>query len=149
MPPYPGEVYVDDATVIDGELLYRMVTAANTKFEGGVAVRAGTNAFQDQRAELLLELGVPAVAVSVYLESEMAARGVVVADLVERWGPRYGVVSITAGEARSKGQGIIRWPQEGHPEHGMIFTLQGPSKTRGQSKGLAALTRVVIAPPES
>lgn len=48
MPPNPGEVYRDDATIADGELLYRMVTAANTKFEDGIAVRAGTNAFQDQ-----------------------------------------------------------------------------------------------------
>ena len=147
MPPNPGEVYRDDASIADGELLYRMVTAANTKFENGIAVRAGTNAFQDQRPELLLDLGVPAVAVSVYLESEMTAKGIVVADLLDRWGPRYGVASISAGQVRSIGQGVIRWPQPGHPEHGMVFALSGASKTRGQSKRLAALTKVEIAPP--
>ena len=147
--PDPGTVYQDDLTVPDSERLYRMISAGNTKWEDDVATRAQTNAFQDRREADLPELGVPAVAVSIYLESDMHANGTTPEDLVARWGPKYGVAAITAGEARAQGQGIIRYPQPGEPEHGMIFTKEGPKKSKGQSKNLAASSVIIIAPPHS
>lgn len=145
MAPDPGTVYVDDLTIQDNERVFRMITASNTKWsEDLLPERAGTNAFQDRRVE---ELGVPAVAVSVYLESEMDRHGTSAADLAERWGPGYGVASITAGEARSYGQGVVRWPRPDHPEHGMVFVLVGAKKSNGQSSRLAKASKIVIPPP--
>ena len=147
MPPDPGTVYQDDSSISDEELVFRMITASNTKWsdEGG-AERAATNAFQDRRAEDLAELGVPAVAVSVYIESEMRRRGTSAADLVARWGPAYGVASITAGEVRNNGQGVVRWPRPDHPEHGMVFAIAGPKKSNSQSSKLAKGSKIVISP---
>lgn len=102
MPPDPSSVYGDDPTIGNNELLYRMVTKKNTKLVNGSAVRGGTNAFQDYPPDRLSEAGAPAVAVSVYLESELRANGLSVADLAERWGQGYGVVSIRASEVRDK-----------------------------------------------
>ena len=144
----PGSVYEDDESIPDDEVLYRMILFSNTKWtESGVAERAGTNAFQDRPEADLEELGVPAVAVSVHLESVMRQRGITANDLVQRWGEKYGVASILAGEARTLGQGIVRSPTPDAPEHGMIFAKVGPKKTGGQSKQLAKRSKVVIAPP--
>ena len=143
----PGSVYEDDESIPDDEVVYRMILVSNTKWtETGAAERAGTNAFQDRPEADLEDLGVQAVAVSVHLDSEMRARGVTAEDLVERWGEKYGVASILAGEARSLGQGIVRWPTLNDPEHGMIFVKTGPKKTGGQSKQLAKRSKIVIAP---
>ena len=146
MPPDPSSVYEDDQTVTDDELLYRMVTKKNTKFEDGIAVRGGSNAFQDSRSDKLKELMVPAVAVSVYLGSQLRSNGLSATDLAVRWGQGYGVVSIRAGDARSEGQGIVRWPTDDEPEHAMIFCLSGGKKTGGQSKRLARVSRMVVSP---
>ncbi len=123
-----------------------MVTVHSTKFEDGEAVRGGTNAFQDYPPDKLDEVGAPAVAVSVYLASELEASGLSVQDLWERWGQGYGIVSITAGDARAAEQGVVRWPTEDHPEHAMIFCLSGQKKTAGQSKRLARMSVVCISP---
>ena len=77
----------------------------------------------------------------------MVAVGVTPSDLVARWGNRYGVASITAGQARTEAQGVVRWPQPKEPEHGMVFALSGAKKSDGQSKRLAKASKVVIAPP--
>ena len=147
MAPDPFEAYQDDVSIPDSELLYRMITSGNTKFEAGAAVRPQSNAFQDRRAEELPSLGVPAVAVSVYLESEMTKVSTTPADLVQRWGDAYGVASISAGEVRQAEQGVVRWPQPNHPEHGMVFALVGSKKTNGKSSKLAKAAKIVIPPP--
>lgn len=146
MPPDPSSVYDDDPTIGDDELLYRMVTRANTNYENDVAVRGATNAFQDISPDRLDQVGTPAVAVSVFLESELSASGLSSVDLVERWGKEYGVVSVTACDARQQDQGIVRWPTDDQPAHAMIFCLYGSKKTGGQSKRLAKASTVVIAP---
>lgn len=123
-----------------------MITPRSTKYEGGVAVRGATNAFQDTPAERLDVVAAPAVAVSVYLASEMQKNGSSAHDLVNTWGQEYGVVSITARDARNEDQGIVRWPTDKTPEHAMIFSLNGPKKTSGQSKRLARASKIVIPP---
>lgn len=147
MAPEPGDVYQDDPSILDNDLLYRMIKAGNTKWVDGVADRAGTNAFQDRPESDLEQLQVPAVAVSIYIGSELAKSGRTPADLVGQWGPDYGVAAISAGTARGQGQGILRWPLEDGPEHGMVFVLQGPRKTGSQSKSLAKQSEIVIPPP--
>ena len=146
MPPDPSSVYADDPTIGDDEILYRMVSIGNTKYENGTAVRGATNAFQDYPPDRLHETGSPAVAVSVYLDSELRAEGLSVVDLVERWGRGYGVVSIRASDARAEGQGIMRRPTNADPEHAVIFCLSGPKKSGGQSKRLAKASKVIIPP---
>lgn len=147
MAPHPGNVYEDDPSIPDEELLYRIVTTATTLWSGTKAVRGTTNAFQDRPEAALDDLGVPATGVSVFLSSQMETTGRAVADLLTGWGPDYGVVSLLAGAARAEGQGITRWPTERSPEHGMIFVLGGAKKSKGQSKRMAAASVVVIAPP--
>ena len=146
MPPDPSSVYDDDPTIGDHELLYRMVTRQNTKDVDGIAVRGGTNAFQDLPPDRLDRVGAPAVAVSVYLESELRSYGLSADYLVQSWGEQYGVVSIRARDVRNENQGILRWPIPDHLGHAMIFTCSGPKKTGGQSKRLAKASVVVIAP---
>ena len=143
----PGEIYEDDLSVPDDEFLYRLIRGSNTKFEGGTATGPQSNAFQDAPSTRLVELGAPAVAVSIYLQSEMSRTGMTPGGLVARWDHSYGVASLTAGDARAAGQGIVRWPKPSEPEHGMIFCRSGPRKTQGQSKQLARSSILVIAPP--
>ena len=146
MPPDPSSVYDDDPTIGDDELLYRMVKRGNTKFYEGVAVRGGTNAFQDIPPDRLEQVRAPAVAVSVFLGSELRSHGWSADDLVQSWGEPYGVVSIRARDARNENQGIVRLQRPGPPGHAMIFTCSGPKKTDGQSKRLARASVIVIAP---
>ena len=143
----PGGIYEDDLSIPDEELLYRLIRAPNTRFESGIATGPQSNAFQDAPALRIAELGVPAVAVSIYLESEMTKTGMTPRGLVDRWDSTYGVASLTAGEARAAGQGIVRWPKPLEPEHGMIFCNAGPHKTQSQSRRLARSSILVIAPP--
>jgi hypothetical protein len=128
-----------------------MITKQTTKWseDGSAAIRAATNAFQDYPAAKLGIVGVPAVAVSIYLESEMHKRSQRPSDLVERWGLRYGVAAMTAGDVRRLEQGIVRWPKPDHPEHGMIFCLSGPKKSNNQSRNLARQSTILIPPPSS
>lgn len=148
MAPDPFDVYEDDLSIRDEERLYRLILASNTKFdETGTAERAATNAFQDYPEDRLADVGAPAVAVSVYLESAMIAQGTSPEDLVSRWGVQYGVAVVTAADARSEQQGVTRWPRDGQPEHGMIFSKVGRKKSNGQSKRLAKLSSIVIPPP--
>ena len=146
MPPDPSSVYDDDPTIGDDELLYRMVTRQNTGYVDGIAVRGGTNAFQDIPPDRLERVGAPAVAVSVYLESELRSYGLSADYLVQSWGEQYGVVSIRARDVRNENQGIVRWPKPDQPGHAMIFSCSGPKKTGGQSKRLAKASVVVVAP---
>ena len=146
MPPDPSSVYDDDPTIGDDELLYRMVTRQSTGYVDGIAVRGGTNAFQDIPPDKLERVGAPAVAVSVYLESELRSYGLSADYLVQSWGEQYGVVSIRARDVRNENQGILRWPKPDDPSHAMIFTCSGPKKTSGQSKRLAKASVVVVAP---
>lgn len=149
MAPQPSEEYSDDLTIEDGERLYRLITPGQTKYdEDDVAVRPQTNAFQDYPIERLDAAGVPATAVSVFLESAMAEYETSIEDILARRDPsfRYGVAVITAGEARSERQGVVRYPTTSDPEHGMIFCLEGDRKSGGQSKRLARAARVLIAP---
>ena len=111
-----------------------------------VLSREGDHIALEGEIEDLPALGVPAVAVSVHVSSDMERLGVTVSDLLKRWGPKYGVASITAGDARMHGQGVVRWPTPDHPDHGMIFTKEGPKKTGGQSKKLAATSSIVVPP---
>lgn len=147
MAPDPSSVYEDDPTVPDDELLYRLILPSNTSYDGaGQAVRAATNAFQDYPEDRLEDAGVPAVAVSVFLDSVMKVNGTTVEHLLARREGRYGIASVTAGQARKQGQGIVRWPTEQDPEHGMIFSLTGPKKSNGQSKRLAKASDIVVPP---
>jgi hypothetical protein len=142
--PEPGSVYSDDTSIPNDELLYRVISTANVEWADTTPVRVQTNGFQDKPESELPALGVPAVAVSVYLHSELIKSGRTPTDL--RWGPEYGVATVTAAQVRTEGQGVVRSPKEGEPEHAMVFTLQGAKKSKGQSKRIAAVAIIVIAP---
>lgn len=142
----PGAVYEDDSSIPDSERLFRMVTDGSVQWDDDT-VRATTAAFRDPSERRLSDQGYPAVAVSVFLESEMNEHGMTPADLRAQWGGDYGVASITAGQARQEGQGVIRAPRPENPAHGMIFAKTGSKKTKGQSRALARHSTIAIAPP--
>ncbi len=144
MAPEPGTVYTDDASIPDDEVLYRVISTAMTEWSGATPLRVRTNAFQDKPESELPGLDVPAAAVSVFLGSEMLNSGRTTAQLP--WSPDYGVASVTAGQVRSEGQGVVRWPNGSGPEHAMVFTLEGAKKSKGQSKRIAAAAVVVDSP---
>lgn len=131
----------------DDDLLYRLIIATNTKWNGDHAARAGSNAFDDVPEDRLAELGAPAVAVSVYIDSVMRQHGATLDDLLDRWGPKYGIAALRVSDARECHQGIVRDPRPEAPEHGMIFALEGPRKTRQQSRALAKASWIAKPPP--
>ncbi len=148
MAPDPSSVYEDDQTIEDDEVLYRLILPSNTKYDGtGKAVRAATNAFQDYPEDRLEDVGVPAVAVSVFLSSVMSLNETSIDEILARRDGSYGLASITAGEARAEDQGIVRCPTTQDPEHGMIFCLAGARKSGGESKRLAKASTIVRPPP--
>lgn len=108
--------------------------------------RIGKNAFQDYPADRLHEVGAPAVAVSVFRASCLAARDLGWEDLRSRWGEHYGVAMITAGAARECGQGIVKWPNDQDISHAMIFVTVGSAKTRSHQKQLSDAA-VLLHPP--
>ena len=145
----PGEVFEDDPTILDSDVLYRMVRYGTVLWEGEVAVRARTNAFQDQPRQRAQQMGYPAVALSVYLGSILQRDGIDPASLMEdsRWRGGYGVASITAGQARLEGQGVVRDPLPDSAAHCLVFARSGRKKTNGQSKALARHSVIVVPPP--
>lgn len=148
MPVDPSKAYSDDRTIPPDELLYRMVTTGMVKFrDDGTVDRLQTNAFQDYPESRLADVGAPAVAMSVMLQSEMVRRGTTVDDLLARWGTGHGIAVVTAGDVRAHGQGIVRWPTERDPEHGMVFALLGSRKTDGQSKKISRCAELIVPPP--
>ncbi|MBA2280897.1 MAG: hypothetical protein H0W25_06630 [Acidimicrobiia bacterium] len=144
MAPEPGSVYSDDASISGDEVLYRVISTGHVVWDGTTPVRVQTNAFQDQNESKLPDLGVPAVAVSVFLHSEVAKSGRTPSEL--RWSTDHGIAMVTAADVRAQGQGIVKSPKDGSPEHAMVFTLQGAKKSKGQSKRIAETAQILIAP---
>ena len=144
----PSFAFVDDPTILDSEVLYRMVNAQTVRWQDGAAIRVQTNAFRDQSPQRAVSMGYRAVAVSVFLGSVMSENGIEPAHLIQdpRWQGGYGVASITAEQVRNEGQGIVRDPKPGSPAHGLVFTKSGPKKTMGQSKALARNSLLIIPP---
>ena len=144
----PGDIFEDDPTILDSDILYRMVRYETVLWDGEDAVRARTNAFQDQPPQRAQQMGYPAVALSVYLGSTLQSVGVDPASLMEdsRWQGGYGVASITAGQARLEGQGVVRDPLPDSAAHCLVFARSGRKKTNGQSKALARHSVIVVPP---
>lgn len=142
----PGSVYEDDLSIPDSERMFRMVNDRSVHWDNNTA-RATTAAFRDPPERRLSDQGYPAVAVSVFLESEMNRHEIAPDDLRAQWGDGYGVATITAGQARQEGQGVVRAPRPESPAHAMIFAKAGSKKTKGQSRALARHSTMVIAPP--
>lgn len=144
----PGEVFEDDPTILDSDVLYRMVRYDTVHWDGADAVRARTNAFQDQPPQRAQQMGYPAVALSAHLGSILQRERIDPASLVEdsRWRGGYGVASITVGQARLEGQGVARDPLPDSPAHCLVFARSGRKKTQGQSKALARHSVIVVPP---
>ena len=145
----PGSVYKDDLTIPDEEKLYRIVKHDAIIWKNDTAVRVKSAAFSDQSKAKTIALGYPAVAMSVFLESEMKTLGLEPADLLRspQWSGPYGVVHITAGRVRNAEQGIERRPLSNSPAHAIIFATQGPERKLGQRQQLAQNSQIDVLPP--
>ena len=146
----PGSAYEDDLTIPNEEKLYRIVKNNAIIWKNDRAVRVKSPAFSDQSKARTIELGYPAVAMSVFLESEMKKLGLGPADLLRdpQWSGPYGVVHITAGQARNEEQGVERRPLDNSPAHAVVFATQGNERTLRQRQQLAKESQIDILPPQ-
>lgn len=143
-PPEPSSVYADDPAIADDAVLLRVVHPKWVEWEP--EPRLKSEAFQDYPGARLVEVGVPAVAMSVALLDDVLSHGQPAEAALKRFGSDYGIASLTAGQVRACEQGILRWPTDQEPWHAMVFSLQGPKRSRRHRKLLAERAELIRLP---
>ena len=126
------EALRDDASIGDGEVVIRRVSERSYAFDENLGrFRPSSQTFLQNGPDGL---------VSVYLASETTPAQ------VSREGPEPYLASITAGELRELGLGIVRDPSSGGPGHCEITGR----KTRGTLNRIARQAQWVpgYAPPD-
>lgn len=126
------EPYLNDETIPDDEDLYRRIAKDwLVKDEATGRLRLSSAAFRDNRKEI-----------SVHLSSLITA-----SDSLSRGGDGIiGLVSITAGQARSLDQGVVRDPLPDDEAHALICGRQ--SKTTRRHLAATAVWVCPIDGPE-
>jgi hypothetical protein len=130
----PGPVR-DDPAIDDAEILYRRVTPEQVKWERGVPLRAGKNAFMDSS---------DGSDCSLAIEGRLKEHGLSSISVLSGYEDRCGLVSFTAGDARACGYGVLYTPKQGEPAHG---SLTGDKTDAQPRKRLAEKSKVVVPPP--
>jgi len=150
--PYQSP-FIDEVDVIlDDEWLLRRIYPGFLDWErcdadGRPRVKGG--AFQDYGEEQAENLGYEAPAMSVAIRCLVDAV-TNPSQLLAAFGPAYGLVAITAGEARVLNQGVMWRPVEGEPWHAVVFDKAVRRRKPAAQSGLAlaATQRWVIVPPD-
>lgn len=128
----PTVEYENDASISDGEILYRRVRSDLWHWQEG---RPASGAFDDSGD------GSP---MSVALHSLLEAAGMEPQDLLRDLPPQFGLVRFTVGFARSLGLAVTSMPPvAGQPAHGWV----SGKKTRSRQKRLATNCEIEIQPP--
>ena len=128
-----GPAYVDDPTVEDDSPLWRRIAPKQVIYDDNLGCyRPTSDAFQDHRN------GTP---MSVILGQDVLddGRG---AESVLAGLEGFSIASITAGLARSKGQGIQRAPLPEEPAHAEVFG----KKTKSVQKAFCRASEWVVRP---
>jgi hypothetical protein len=133
----------DDESIVDDSILYRRLPPDQLlDREDGPGKRAATNAFNDRR---------DSEGVSIYLRDVMHDLGLEVKDVVNGYGPGWGVAAVTAGHVRLQGMGIVRdadppdtGPHPCNPAHAFIKGLQPAKAGKRQSKALAQAATIYV-----
>lgn len=105
--------YEDDRNIPDEDVVLRRVPGLWIRRDpvtGAPTVSSG--AFQNRK-----ESG----AMSVGLLSEIRQRGRDPLVMLEGMGPEYGLVSLTVGQLRVQGQGVVRAPTDPEPWHALVL----------------------------
>lgn len=147
--PDGGVGFVDQEDIPDDELLYRRIPPPWidwNSLDASGRPRIRRAAFQDYPAEKAREMGMPGPCMSVGLASILNAHDRQPTQLLEGWGANYGIASLRAGDARQLEQGVMRWPTEDEPWHGVVFTKIGSKKTGGTQNALAQAASWVEVP---
>ena len=142
--PPPSSVYQDDSSIPDDAVLIRAIHPRWVEWEP--ALRLKSEAFQDYPPQRL-PAGVPAVAMSVALLSEIEQRDHTMGIALARFSQDYGLATITAKQARDNEQGVTRWPTDEEPWHGMVFCLNGARRSNRHKRVLARCA-VLVVPPQ-
>ncbi len=125
--------YIDDPTIQKDAVLWRRIHPSwCVRDENKGTLRVSSAAFDDS------EDGTP---LSVLLASLVAASGKQDLDVIADF-PGYSIAGITAGIARSCGQGVARTPEPDEPAHASVFGR----KTKSVKRTLAREATWVIAP---
>lgn len=136
----PDDEYIDDATITDDVVLWRRIRPEQWTRDEERRYRPSSVNFKERKdKDGRLE------PVSVYNADEVSGPEAIMSD----W-PEYGLVSITAGMARSYGRGIARDYEGGkNPGHCLLFRLPGQSSSQANksSEKLARAATWVIVPP--
>jgi len=141
-----ADAFSDDPSIRDDELLYRRVHPTWIDWTDPDAPRVRRVAFQDQKEAVALEMGLPGPCLSVGLSSVLEEHNVDPAKMLESWGYEYGLASIRAGGARGSNQGVMRWPTEDEPWHGVVFAASGGKRSSGVQSHLAQSAKWVHIP---
>ena len=146
--PEPGTAYEDDLEVDDNERLFRIVPASSFKYDNkGSVTGTRSDAFQDASAKVTIEYGYPAVGMSVHIESTMQSHDLSPDDhLLVGKHSNSGLATLTVGDIREVGQGIVLKPEPGYPAHALVFTKLGARKNARVRKDLSGLTAVMLEP---
>lgn len=151
MLPDPATVFFDNTSILGSEdVVIRVVNPGfvdwNTQDDQG-RPRITNQAFQDFPEERCLDLGVPARSMSVGLEPVLSQHGFSAEKMLELWDETYGLAAISGRDLRGCEQGVVGWPTEVEPWHGLVFASQGNKRTVSKQKCLARAAEWLIVPP--
>lgn len=121
-----SESYVDDPTVLDVDPLWRRIPPSHFVFDSNNgAFRPSSAAFDDHPngSPMSVVLGKEVIAVSRLPESVLEGH------------QGFALAEISAGLARSVGQGIVRKPEDYEPAHAEVFGRKTDSIRRKLAKG--------------
>lgn len=128
-----SEGFVDDATITDDEELWRRIHPRWIVFDDNTGgPRVSSAAFDDSRD------GSPT---SVLLAEIARLTGRTESESLAGY-EGYGLVSLTAGQARRCHQGVVRDPLPEEPAHALVF---GP-KSKSNKRCLASSAAILILP---
>ena len=151
--PYQSPFLDAIEEVPDIEWLFRRVFPdfidwANRDADGRPRVKSG--AFQDYSDKRAAELGYEAPAMSVAVRSIVLANDLQPSHLLSAYPGSYGLVAITAAEARAVMQGVMLRPTELEPWHAIVFdTTARKRRPMAQSElAICATNRWIIVPPD-
>ena len=122
-------LFQDDPTIPGDERLFRRIPPSWVHWDERGSPTISSAAFKDPE-------------LSVYLESVMTKAGREPADAISSR-PDCGLASITAGDARSLGQAVVRDPRPDEAAHGIVY---GPKPRAGVSVKLRDGARWIVTP---
>lgn len=146
----PGSLrkFVDEPSLQASEVLFRAVDPNYVDDWAGPVPGIPSRAWQDQKEDVAAQWELRPCA-SVAVASLLIKHG----SSIDAWLSRffkttYGVVETTVGQVRSATssvgalvpQGVMLHPTSDQPWHGVVWTKQGPKRSKGEMRALVAVS---------